>query len=383
MLYTLILIIFFLSIFLLIYFYKNMCHKNVSVTWSTNPCKYTIGKTLTNILTELGIRQNTNNNSNNINIHIPCSYDGMDKEIEATPIKPNNIYFIMEGTDTMIAKEWLWTSVLRHHGLNKTKTLMPQSYVLYVDDDIKRFINDYDENKIYIMKKNIQRQEGLKITRDKKEIINGFSDGYVLVQELLQDPYTINGHKINMRFYVLIICENSKMRVYVYNNGFMYYTINKFIKDVEDKQVNITTGYIDRQIYATNPLTHTDFKTFLDSNDRVLSKPELFLRVQNMDLSKIIFDRIINMLKEVFISFSHKIKSGEKLKNNMSFQLYGVDVAINDELQPMIMEINKGPDMDAKDERDSILKHNVTRDIFKTVGVISDIDNGFMHILTN
>ena len=84
-------------------------------------------------------------------------------------------------------------------------------------------------------------------------------------------------------------------------------TINKFIKDVEDKQVNITTGYIDRQIYATNPLTHTDFKTFLDSNDRVLSKPELFLRVQNMDLSKIIFDRIINMLKEVFISFSHKI----------------------------------------------------------------------------
>ena len=281
----------------------------------------------------------------------------------------------------LIAKEWLWTSVLRHHGLNKTKTLMPMTYVLYDADDVMRFISDYDDNKIYIMKKNIQRQSGIKITRNKKDIVNGFADGYVIVQEMLQDPYTVNNRKINMRFYILIKCENKKMQVYVYNDGFMYYTEDEFVKDSEDKQVNITTGYIDRKIYETNPLTHTDFKNFLDSDDRILSKPELFIRAQDLVLSEIVFYRIINMLKEVFISFANTICKG-KLENNMSFQIYGADIAINDELQPMIIEINKGPDMDAKDERDSIIKHNVMRDVFKTINVIPDVNNGFINILT-
>jgi hypothetical protein len=45
------------------------------------------------------------------------------------------------------------------------------------------------------------------------------------------------------------------------------------------------------------------------------------------------------------------------------------------------MEINKGPDLDAKDERDSELKHNLVRDIFKSVNLIDDDDkNDFVRI---
>ena len=45
------------------------------------------------------------------------------------------------------------------------------------------------------------------------------------------------------------------------------------------------------------------------------------------------------------------------------------------------MEINKGPDLGAKDKRDSELKHNLVRDTFKTVNLIdNDSKNDFVRI---
>ena len=43
------------------------------------------------------------------------------------------------------------------------------------------------------------------------------------------------------------------------------------------------------------------------------------------------------------------------------------------------MEINKGPDLGGKDERDSLLKHNMVRNMFNIIG-ISDfkLENNFI-----
>ena len=89
---------------------------------------------------------------------------------------------------------------------------------------------------------------------------------YVVVQELLQDPYTISGRKINLRVYVLVVKNNNKTNLYIYSDGFMYYTAELFQKNSTDTKINITTGYIDRKVYEENPLTHNDFKSYLDSD---------------------------------------------------------------------------------------------------------------------
>jgi len=48
------------------------------------------------------------------------------------------------------------------------------------------------------MKKNIQRQGGLLPT---KNLLHHLTQGYVIAQKLLQDPYLISGRKINCRVY--------------------------------------------------------------------------------------------------------------------------------------------------------------------------------------
>jgi hypothetical protein len=50
-------------------------------------------------------------------------------------------------------------------------------------------------------------------------------------------------------------------------------------------------------------------------------------------------------------------------------------------MSALLMEINKGPDLNYKDERDGALKKKLLRDIFVTVGVVeSDNNNRFIQV---
>lgn len=346
--------------------------------WTRTSCDYSMNKTFSDVLKNNNLDENKNGK-----IIIPCGYDEIDKEINKMPVLNDAKYYIIHDADMLASKEWLWLHNVKHHGLQKSQSLMPNSYVLYLVEDLNRFNKEYNSNKIYIMKKNIQRQEGLLITKDKQKIMTGINDGYVLVQELLQDPYLINGRKTNMRFYVLVLCKNGNIDVYVYNDGFMYYSKDLFTKGSINFGPNITTGYIDRKVYDVNPLTHQDLKIYLDTN-RNLSQIEENIRNQGLKISQIYFSRIYQLLYEIFVSFVGKICTGEKLMNNLTFQLFGVDIAVNDQLQPSIMEINKGPDLGVKDERDGKVKHNVLTDMMRLIGALDNTGkhtNGFIKIL--
>ena len=364
----------------------NNCYESfstitpVSDKWNRNECKYVMNKTLKTVLDD----NNMTNSSSDWTLRFPCGYNDMNGEIEKMPKKKGAKYFIIDNCDTISGKQSLWLNVLKHHGMTKTLLMLPKTYVLYIPEDINKFKNEYDPNKIYILKKNTQRQEGLKLTNNKDEIINAYNNNkYVIVQELLQDPYVIDNRKINMRFYVLVTCKKQTIKIYVFKDGFMYYTAEKFAKNSTEMGPNITTGYIDRQVYIDNPLTHKDFQKYLDNPDRNLSPLEQNIRNQKLSLSQIVFERINQMLSEIFISFAGNICTGEKLFNNKKFQLFGVDVAVNDQLYPLVMEINKGPDMSAKDTRDSNLKISVITDMMKIIKSINnDKKTDFLNILT-
>ena len=346
-------------------------------SWNRNPCNYYMNTTLKDVLKTCNVDKDVNNWS----LYMPCHYDDIDKELDKMPDSVDGRYFIINNADYLTAKEYLWQYVVNHHGLVKAKTMLPNTYVFNDSEDIARFKKEFVEGKPYIMKKNIQRQEGLKISKNYGELLRGKSDGYVLIQELLQNPYTISDRKTNMRFYVLVVCRKGDINVYVHNNGFMYYTKQKFNPSSFSDDNNITTGYIDRQIYIDNPLTHQDLITYLDK-DRKLSNIEQKIRDQGILISDIYFYRIRQLLRDIYMSFIGKICGGTKLNENVTFQLFGVDVAVDNELNPSVMEINKGPDMMAKDERDKEVKHAVIKDMLSIVGLVNmEKNNGFKTIL--
>lgn len=367
--------------------------ENRTIKWKRNgSCSYNMTKVLDTVLKENKIKETKDDD---YDLFVPCTYNKIKDEIKAAKldkrINNNKRFFIVNNADELTSKSAIWKHLVGKYGRNYAKTLMPATYILSSKDDIELFKREYSKNKIYIMKKNIQRQEGLKITNKKSDILKGYWQNYVVAQELLQDPYLIDGRKINMRFYLLLVCQHNEIAAYVHRDGFMYYSKVPFVKGSLKDGPNITTGYIDRYVYEINPLTLEDFKKYLDDYDRMLTPAEIEIlenkqfgisEVPNKNLmSDIVFMRIYDLLRKVVIAVSETTCVNSPLKDYLSFQLFGADVALNEDLHPQLMEVNKGPDLGSKDKRDGDLKHGVVTDIMKVLKIVKPYNNNFIKIL--
>ena len=350
------------------------------VRWQRDKsCKYLMGKTVKNIIN----KSNFNHTSNDDwNMYFPCTYNDIGKEIKNISLKSKNQrMFIIDNADQLSSKNNIWKNLVGKFGRDRACLLMPKTYILHDDKDTKLLVKEYSPNNLYILKKNIQRQEGLKITNDLYYMLDAKKKGFVIAQDLLQNPYTIENRKTNMRLYLLIVCNKGELGAYVHKNGFMYYTKVPFKKNSLESQHNITTGYIEREVYERNPLTLIDFREYLDKKDRTYSITEKEYLAKEMKLSELVFGRIHYLIKLTVESIQPVVCQNKSLDDHITYQLFGVDVALNDMLIPQIMEVNKGPDLGAKDGRDSDVKHKVVEDVFKTIKVLSDEDNEFIEIL--
>lgn len=346
---------------------SNESNKPITYCRDDN-CEYIINESLKKILNEYNIKKSKS--IEDCMLHLPCTYNNIKKEIKnVNPANNDQRIFILSDCNQLTGKDSVWKNLVKYFGRSMAKTIMPESYVLSNVDDMKLFEKDFNSNKLYILKKNVQRQLGLKITNDLNEIKNAKNNNYVIVQKLLDNPYLIDERKINLRFYLLILCENNELDAYVYNNGFMYYTKDKYVNNSKETGPNITTGYIDRDVYKKNPLTHSDFKKYLNLQHGYI-------------ISDDVFNDIYNHIKLVTIAVSDVICKNNKFKNNIYFQLFGVDVSLDKNLKPHIIEINKGPDLGAKDERDKKIKFNLIKSMLKLLKLIPDDNkNNFIKIL--
>ena len=352
-------------------------NKNNKSYYVRNNCLYLPPKTLSDIIKETIDKFK-------FNLYLPCSYDNYNLELEEFTYDPEGMYFMLTNSDQLVAKNSLGENIITKYG--RDNNITPKQWDIFNNKELDLFKNEYQHNKIYILKKNMQRQKDIQISNNSQDIINIVNKNkndafpYVVIQELLQNPYLIDGRKINLRVYILVCKFKEDFRLYMYNDGFMYYTAERYKPNSTDIKSNITTGYIDREVYTKNPLTLKDLRKYLDSESRPLTIKEKHVKRYYL-LSSYLFNNIQNLLKDVISLYRYKLGDNDKLKNNKQFELYGSDIAVFDDLTVKLMEINKGPDLDAKDERDSELKHNLVRDIFKTVNLIDDDDkNDFVRI---
>ncbi len=303
-------------------------------------------------------------------VFIPCGYtlaqDELDQNAHFTGRKGATIMTI-SGLDNFASKAALWQAIKNKYGRLRALTFVPNTWLTYDENELSEFaiFANKNPNKLYIAKKNVQRQEGLKIFSNKYDAMGAFADGYVVIQEVVGDPYKVLSHKINLRLYFLIICVGGKRLAYVYNDGFVYYSKSPY-RDGNTADEIITTGYRDRSVYDRGPLTLKDFLVYLD-------------RTEGPQTSKRFFANAVYSLKGVFDAVKGKICGGDP--SIKYCQLYGVDVQPNSSLNSvLVIEFNKGPSLTSMSPRDEEVKRNMIRDMYKTIGLAmksSESPNGF------
>lgn len=277
------------------------------------------------------------------------------------PTYPPRMIFSLFCIDKLASKSEMFT-ILSDASHSLTNSYTPKTYVLNHDEDMKALLSEYDSKKLYILKKNIQRQQGCTITNNIEYVKQAAKNNYVVCQELLRNVFTINGHKINIRQY-LVITVKSKCTFYLYNDGFIYYAPKKYAVDSHDTDRHITTGYIDRRIYETNPMTTR----------------ELFKHIGPAKARKL-KENLVNMFGFVAMAYKSIIEKHDS-NQHTNFVILGCDVAIDKQLGCKLMEINKGPDLTYKDNgRDMIVKKTLVENTLHELGVINSPHDNFMQI---
>lgn len=302
--------------------------------------------------------------TNSWDIYIPCGYNKVESELKSI-LTDNNQQkiFGISGCDSIVSKNSLWNLLEIYYGRKGASKLMPETFIISKPNDMSLFKQKYNKNKIYVLKKNIQRKKGIKITNNLNEILNSHKDKYKVIQEFLTNTFTINKRVMNLRIYLFIVCKNNSTKIFIHKLGKCLYAGKSINNNKFDFDSRITNSYkVEKDFYKNNPLSLNQLRLYLDK--------------RNYDGNKL-FIRIIVLLKKMSKAIINSLCNLNSIKSNLKFQLFGIDVIFDEHLNPYILEINKGPDMIPKDEEDRKIKNKVELDMLEKIKVINISDTHY------
>jgi hypothetical protein len=285
-------------------------------------------------------------------LYMPCGYNNVEKEM-AENIFYGKYIFGLKGCDSIVSKNSIWNILEMAYGRPFASQIMPETFVLSDEQQLGMAFDQIDNNINLICKKNLQRKLGLKFAGNKKELEECVNEDFKIAQRFMKDTLTIKGRKMNIRIYYVIKKEGDKMTFYLHRNGKILYTNKKTGGEISF-DTHITSYQMDSNIYKNDGMPHSidDLRQFLGKNrsNAIWSKIEEKMALLSRAIAHVFYD--------------------EMHYDKVCFQLFGVDVIVEENGEPFILEINKGPDMIPKCEQDETLKRIIYEDTMRIGGVI-------------
>lgn len=301
----------------------------------------------------------------NWDIYLPYNYTFIDLELDDLEINGYNKFIgAVTDCDILCGKDNLCNIIVNKIGRSKMIELMPNTYLINSVDDMKLFINEYQENRKYILKNNKQKKKGLFITNNLNDIIENLYR-YKVIQEYNETQILINKRRISLRIYILIQIYNNNKKVYLYKNGKCLYSqeisnkkkINEYIANIE----------INHKVYNNLPLNLYDLKKIIGT--------------KNFDN---LYKNITNICIIIFTIILPLLGNDLKFKNQICYQLFGADFIFTKNFRPYLLEINKDPELKYINYQDLLMKEKLIKDIFDKINFIkytSEIENDFYQII--
>ena len=386
--------------------------------------------TLTEVFEKYNFESVDEEEDNDWDVYIPCGYNYAETELKKIKIShPNQKVYAIRGCDKIASKNELWKIISDFYGREEASKLIPESYIINNPKDIQMFKKKYNKNNLYLLKKNIQRKEGILITNDYKQILNivdnttksikdyynniennktldtyvnkqivntnntnndtekdtnkdtdeedynknqkmnSLINNYKIIQTYINDLYIIKNRKCNIRLYLLIICNKGDKQAYLYNFGKCIYTNKDFDKDSDNNQE--TNNKTNNKVVDLDKEKH--LTSYLLDQDIYKTHPETLDDLKTY-MSKEKYDCLWNQIMILFTNVMHAVKgnvcNSKKLNDIMTFQLFGADIIFTRNLHPYLLELNKGPSMKYMNPNDKKMKLQLTEDLFKQVGII-------------
>ncbi|XP_068154316.1 tubulin polyglutamylase TTLL5-like isoform X2 [Drosophila tropicalis] len=196
-------------------------------------------------------------------------------------------------------------------------------------------------------------------------------DEQVLVSKYIVDPLCIDGHKCDLRVYVLVTSFDPLI-VYLYEEGIVRLATVRYDRDAD----NLWNPCMHLCNYSINKY-HSDYIRSSDAQDEdvghkwTLSALLRHLKLQGCDTHLLMLN-IEDLIIKAVLACAQTIISACRMfvpSSNNCFELYGFDILIDNALKPWLLEVNLSPSMGVDSPLDTKVKACLIADLLTCVGI--------------
>jgi len=351
-------------------------------------------------------------------LYIPCGYNYLESELSILePSNSHQVIFAIKGADQLCSKNQLWHRIHQRWGRDRASQLTPETWVILNQPDIQAFYDlpPHDhQHSIFILKKNIQRKQGLKLVHGVPAAISAIEQDHAfrVIQRYIPHPLCIKDRKLNIRLYICIVCPGKSeqpIEWWLHPKGKCIYTADKYTAlstdNLDNHNQHLTSFNLNpEQTYTHDGLPETlgQFRQYIGST--------IYKKIW-LDIISVLSGIRQSYTQPIHQNYTHNSDGTPKmcfidsaLQGHRCFQLFGLDVIIDtrtptyqiynsnyvngdkynsvvggkyggddgDNWQPLVLEFNKGPEMSYKSPEDKNMKTEVMTDCIK-LGLDKDI----------
>ena len=242
---------------------------------------------------------------------------------------------------------------------------MVESYIL--PDEKEELKMNFKNSELWITKPyNKSRGRDVKIVNK----INQISKKAVVSKYI--KPHTLFGKKYDIRI-ICLVTSYDPLIIYLYTDGVLRFATHPYLTDkefyIEDKFMHLTNNCINKDsIYYKR-----------NENPNLLAESVASLKSFNdyCNKNKIDYDEIMRKIKDfviksILLDYDNNVKELKKYDIASSkniFELFGVDVLLDENLEPHLLEINLNPSLNFNCKLSDILYEKIIVDTLNIIGI--------------
>eukprot|EP00474_Spongospora_subterranea_P004648 CRZ05106.1 hypothetical protein [Spongospora subterranea] len=194
-------------------------------------------------------------------------------------------------------------------------------------------------------------------------------------QVYMPSPYLINGLKFDLRLYA-ILASVDPLRIYLYHDGLVRFCTEPYRHPTTE---NISHVFMHLTNYAINKAstqfefnedadvsghgskwTFCSFIEWLKGNDKESDSTMLWTRIQDVVVKTVI-------AASSNLRHQYRVRFPADEDGAITFQLLGLDIMLDSNLKPYIVEVNRNPSLRCDTPLDSQVKGAMLKDLFSIV----------------
>lgn len=163
----------------------------------------------------------------------------------------------------------------------------------------------------------------------------------------MSNPLLLDGHKFDMRIYVLVTSMNP-LEAYVYKEGFARLSTQRYSLDggdINNKFIHLTNFSVQKEnLESEGPKTDQNYA--MNSLEKQMGGCKITLRMLREKLSKqgIAWSKIESQIDSIVVKSLVSVMNLIP-QNPNCFELFGYDIMIDQNLKCWLIEVNSSPSL--------------------------------------